>query len=89
MLLEQKNVGVPYLTMNTASLVALEVDVNKGATNNVPQRVKSKLHMAAAARALQDLAATAPKNSPSEHCFVRTGNCRYTTTSDTSYLARS
>ena len=69
MLLEQKNVGVPYLTMNTASLVALEVDVNKGATNNVPQRVKSKLHMAAARAARP---ATAPTNSQPEHRFVRT-----------------
>ena len=43
-----ENVGVRVpRAVNTTSLVALEVDLNEGATNNVPQRVKSKLHMAA------------------------------------------
>ena len=54
--------GCAYLAVNTTSLVALEVDSNEGATNSVPQRVKSKLHMAAA-RASRP--ATAPTNSPS------------------------
>ena len=47
-LLEQNISGCVYLTVNTALLVALEVDSNEGATNDIPQRVKSKLHMAAA-----------------------------------------
>ena len=35
MLLEQKMSGCAYLAVNTTSLVALEVDANEGATNNV------------------------------------------------------
>ena len=35
MLLEQKMTGCAYLTVNTTSLVALEVDVNEGTTNNI------------------------------------------------------
>ena len=34
-LLEQKMLGCAYLAVNTTSLVALEVDANEGATNNV------------------------------------------------------
>ena len=34
MLLEEMS-GCAYLTVNTTSLVALEVDANEGATNNV------------------------------------------------------
>ena len=34
-LLEQNISGCAYLAVNTTSLVALEVDANEGATNNV------------------------------------------------------
>ena len=63
--------GCTYLAVNTTLLVALEVDSNEGAMNNVPQRVKSKLHEAAARAARP---ATVPTNSLSEHCFVRTAD---------------
>ena len=80
-LLEQKMSGCAYLAVNTTLLVALEVDANEGTRNNVPQQVKSKLHMAATRASRPAMALT---NSLSQHALLRE-DADTTTSSDLIY----